>query len=191
MCAWKFDPAKMAKLDDPGRLVDLDPDVMWRLTEPAPDAVVVEIGAGTGMFAAEFARRLTSGRVIAVDIAEPMIDWMRAHLSADVRDRVEPVLSTESTLPLPEGVADVVFMVNVHHELEDPVGVLAEAQRVLAPGGRLLLVDWRPIDTPKGPPVAARIAPGTAVAQTVAAGFRGPAVHEDLRYHWAVTAVRP
>jgi ArsR family transcriptional regulator len=44
-------------------------------------------------------------------------------------------------LPLPDGSFDTVVLQMVLHHAEDPAGVVTEATRVLAPGGRLLLID--------------------------------------------------
>jgi ArsR family transcriptional regulator len=47
-------------------------------------------------------------------------------------------------VPLPDGAADVVVLHQVLHFLDDPVAALAEGARLLAPGGKLLVVDFAP-----------------------------------------------
>ena len=187
---YKFDPAKIEKLNSPGRLVDLNPDAMWRVTSPPDNAVFVEIGAGTGVFATQFARRMTGGRVYAADTMPQMIDYMREHLPADVRGTVVPLPSQPTRVPLPDAQADVVFMVNVHHELDDRAATLREAYRLLKPGGVVMLADWRKAETPKGPPIAARIDAADAARELEAAGFADVQQHEDLPYAWLLTARR-
>jgi SAM-dependent methyltransferase len=120
-----------------------------------------------------------------------MIEWMRKHRPEVAAGRIVPVLSTEESVPLADGMADLVVMINVHHELARPDSIYAEAGRMLRGGGQLLVVDWAPVDTPKGPPLAVRISAEDAAAFLDRAGFVEPASHDGLPWHWMVTAVRP
>lgn len=187
----KFDIAKIARLDDVGRFDDLDPDVMWEaLGSPKPDAIV-DIGAGTGMFARRFAGLAPEATVFAVDTEQRMLDWIAEHPDPVVDDRLRPVLSEESTVPLPDGSADLVVMINLHHELADPASTYAEARRVLRPGGQVLLVDWAPIETPKGPPQQVRASAEDLAGRLAAAGFMAVTVHPPLPWHSLLTARAP
>lgn len=191
MAHLKFDLAKIAKLDDPSRFETLDPDAMWRaLGSPSPRSIV-EIGAGTGLFAARFARLAPDAVVYAADIEPAMLEWMRDEREEVAAGRVVPVLSEEGHVPLPDASADLVYMVNLHHELADPEAIHAEALRMLVPGGLLLAVDWAPRETPKGPPLEVRVAGEAAAAVAAAAGFDDVRVHDDLPWHWMVTARKP
>jgi len=171
------------------------PQVMWEaLGEPHPD-VIVEIGAGTGLFAEEFSRLAPEATVYAVDMAPEMIEWMSEHRSGVVpRDghapRLVPVRSTETSVPLPDASADLVVMLNVHHELADPVGTYTDAYRLLRPGGQMLVVDWAARETPKGPPQAIRASVAALDAALTAAGFVDVESHAGLVWHSLVTARR-
>jgi len=200
MTGWKFDPAKLAKLTDPARLETLRPDDMWSAAAVPNARIVVEIGAGTGMFAVEFARRMHGGVLYACDVAPEAVEWMREQLPLNLTTtpdagaetaRIEPLLSEESRVPLEDGIADLVFMINVHHELDDRGAILAEAYRLLRPGGRLLVVDWKDEPTPKGPPMAARIPAAVIAAELDAADFANVARHGVLPEHTVVTGTRP
>jgi len=62
MSPHRFDPARLGRLNDIARLDDLAPGPMWKAFG-VPDArLVVELGAGTGMFAREFAAMMKAGR---------------------------------------------------------------------------------------------------------------------------------
>ena len=93
-------------------------------------------------------------------------------------------------MPLPDGAADLVTMVALYHELEDPGASLAEARRLLAPGGRLLIVDWKRTETPHGPPPAARVPAEDIASALAAAGFADVTVHDALDYFSVVTGTR-
>ncbi|PKQ15396.1 MAG: hypothetical protein CVT67_09675 [Actinobacteria bacterium HGW-Actinobacteria-7] len=192
MAHLKFDLAKIHKLDDTGRFETMRPEVMWRaLEDPSPE-VIIEIGAGTGLFSAKFAEMAPGATVYSADTEQVMLDWMREHRPEVAAGRMVPVLSQETTVPLPDGTAQLVVMLNLHHELADPRAICTEAYRMLLPGGQLLIVDWAPGDTPKGPPQEVRVSANDVVALLSSVGFASAQAHEDaLPWHWLVTAERP
>ncbi len=190
MAHLKFDPAKLHKLNDPARLESLRPEVFvaaWRLEAPA---VIVEIGAGTGMFAAEFVSGYPGVVVYAVDTVEAMVAWMRENRPEVGDGRIVPVLSAEENVPLNDGIADGVCMINLHHELAAPEAIYAEAWRLLAPFGRVLVADWAPTDTPKGPPLHVRATAEDIACALESAGFIDIEIHAGLPWHSLVTATR-
>lgn len=191
MTAHRFDPAKMLKLNDPDRLNDLIPDLIWEAFGAPRSAAVVEIGAGTGLFVAEFARRMDRGTIHAVDSEPVMLDWMRGHLDDSGEVRIVVTDADAGDLPLPDGTVDLVYTINLHHELEDPATMLAEARRVLRPGGLVGIVDWKRAETPKGPPLAHRIGTTELLRQLSEAAFVTAETHDILPYHDVVTALAP
>jgi len=184
----KFDPAKLEKLNDPGRFETLRPDVMWDAFALENPRMLVEIGAGTGMFAGEFARRAPGVVVYAADTVTDMVAWMTENRVEVAEGRVLPLLSTETAVPLGDAVADGVYMINLHHELADPGAIYSEAHRLLRPGGRILVVDWAPADTPKGPPAAVRTSAGELAVFLERAGFEDVEMHDGLPWHSLLTA---
>lgn len=188
----KFDVSELMKLNDPGRFETLIPEVMWRAVgDPTPE-VIIEIGAGTGLFAQRFAQFAPGAVVYAVDTEQAMLDWLRQNRVEATEGRIITVLSTESAVPLADGVADLVSMINLHHELADPVSIYAEAFRLLKPGGRVLVVDWAPRETQRGPSLAVRATPAVLRDLLAETGFDGISVQEDaLPWHTLVTANRP
>jgi hypothetical protein len=63
---------------------------------------------------------------------------------------------------------------------------------MLVPGGQLLVVDWAPIETPKGPPLAIRASADEIVELLATVGFASARSHDGaLPWHWLVTATRP
>lgn len=192
MAHLKFDMKKIARLDDVGRFDTMKPEVMWHaLGEPSP-RTIVEIGAGTGLFAQRFSEMAPQAVVYAVDTEQPMIDWMGEKRPGVAGGTVVPVKSEETSVPLTDEVADIVMLLNVHHELADPTAIYREAARLLRSGGQVLVVDWAPRDTPKGPPLEVRSS-GEEIAGILAtAGFSAAVVHDEaLPWHTLVTAVRP
>ncbi len=193
MAHLKFDMARLERLNDPGRFDSLPPEIFFSVLGGLDDArTIVEIGAGTGLFAAAFARRAPEAIVYAADTAVEMLDWMRVNRHEVAQGRISPVKAEETSVPLGDGIADVVYMINIHHELADPPASYAEALRLLKPGGRLLVVDWALRDTPKGPPQEVRVSGEDLAALLRDAGFVGVAIDETtLVWHLIATATRP
>ncbi|MDF1504529.1 metalloregulator ArsR/SmtB family transcription factor [Roseisolibacter sp. H3M3-2] len=107
------------------------------------DALVVgDLGCGTGAAAEALAPFVH--RVIAVDRSQEMLALARLRL--DGRANVELREGDLEALPLEDGELDAALVALVLHHLADPAAVLAEAARVLRPGGRLLVVDMLPHD---------------------------------------------
>jgi len=65
----RFDPAKLARLEDPDRLGWQHPDVVVDLLGLTGVETVVDYGAGTGVYTQPIAAALPRGRVIAVDVS--------------------------------------------------------------------------------------------------------------------------
>jgi len=179
----KFDPKKLAKLNDPGRLEYLDPDIIWGKVEFNEPSVLIDIGAGTGFFALLFSRKLKDGKIYACDISGEMLAWMQNNLPPESKSVVIPVKMAESSVPLPDSLADLVYMINLHHELEDPVSVIRESFRLLKDGGKLMIIDWKNEDTPSGPPLAIRVAEETVRHQMLTCGFSLVSTYTILPYH--------
>jgi ubiquinone/menaquinone biosynthesis C-methylase UbiE len=104
----------------------------------------VEVGAGTGEQALALARTsLEDGRVVAVDPDASALAIARGKPGAE---RVRWEVGMADALPLPDGAADAVVMTLLLHHLDraGKQAALAEAARVLRPGGRLVVADWGP-----------------------------------------------
>ncbi len=104
--------------------------------------VVGDLGCGTGQVAAALAPFVA--RVVAVDRSSDMLQAARRRLrdlpNVDVRR------GELEALPLQDGELDAATLLLVLHHLPEPADALAEAARVLRPGGRLLVSDMLPHD---------------------------------------------
>lgn len=181
----KFDPKKLQKLNNPQRLADIPPAfIRDRLHLEKPE-VVVEIGAGTAFFSIAFCELLSPRKVFACDVSEAMIDWVKENVSPRY-PTIIPVKNEESSVPLDDGIADLLFMINLHHELDEPSLTVKEAFRILKPGGEIFIVDWKKKDMSEGPPIEIRCLPDQVKRQMVTAGFSGLQVFEDMPKHFLI-----
>jgi SAM-dependent methyltransferase len=187
----KFDVTKLERLNDPARFEYLNPETIWQAAGIADPCVVIEIGAGTGMFACRFAEFAPDADVYAVDVEPMMVRWMFEHRPSALSGRLKPMLSHETMIPLPTGEADVVVMVNVHHELADPTSTYREALRLLRIGGSVVVADWTPGDTAGGPPQHVRVSADQITELLGRVGFADVVAHGDLPRHSLISARKP
>lgn len=98
---------------------------------------VLEIGVGMG---ADFLRWVRAGALATgVDLTERAVELTTARLAAEGLQADVRVADAEN-LPFPDGSFDIVYSWGVLHHTPNPAQALAEAQRVLAPGGELRIM---------------------------------------------------
>ena len=108
----------------------------------AAGQTVVDLGCGAGADACVAALLVgSSGRVVGVDCTPAMIAKARANAAAAGLGQTEFHEADMTRLPLPDGCADVVISNGAINLAPDKAQVLAEACRVLKPGGRLQIAD--------------------------------------------------
>ena len=156
----RFDPKGLAKLEDPGREQKFPVDAVLDAAGVFSMLNIADIGAGSGYFTLPMARRVTPGKVYAVEPAAEMREVLRGKLAAGAApNNVELVAGEDSATGLPEASCDLIFLSAVWHEIDDHAAALREFSRIAAPNAKLAIVDWRPDATPPpGPPVGHRIA---------------------------------
>ncbi len=187
----KFDISRLERLRDPERLETLNPDKIWAaISEGLEVNTLVDLGVGIGFFAIPFARKIPGGTVYGCDLNPQMLEYLTAASEQEKVDNIRPIQTAEVEVPLEDGLADLVIMVNLHHELDFRDRTLAECRRLLREGGRIAVVDWAPIETEHGPPLEVRIPPDQVRAELEAAGFRAIAEHEILPQHYCITGTR-
>lgn len=118
---------------------------VWDQFIHAPETVV-DLGTGPGLLLPMLREKLPRARIIGVDMQPLMLETAQENATAAGAELVEADLA--QPLPLPDGLADVVTLVMVFHELTFPPPLLEEVLRILKPGGQVVLYDWvkRPLE---------------------------------------------
>ena len=108
------------------------------------DEIALDVGAGTGFLSLALAEKLPEGRVVAVDLSDDMLGQLRAEAEQrGLIDRVEIVRVDAASSGLDDESVDLAASVNLLHETADPAAIVREMARVLRPGGRLVIKDFR------------------------------------------------
>ncbi len=107
-----------------------------------PFELLVDLGTGTGRILELFGAR--ADKALGFDLNHDMLAYARNKLDRAGLSHAQVRHGDLYSVPLPDGAADAVVVHQVLHFLDDPAAAVAEAARVLAPGGRLLVVDFAP-----------------------------------------------
>jgi ubiquinone/menaquinone biosynthesis C-methylase UbiE len=165
------------------------------LADLQPASRIVDVGAGTGSFAIQLSGLEPGAEVVGIDTDAEVLRLAEAKPGAAA---VTWERGRASLLPLPDESCDRAVMSLVLHHL-DAAGkraALAEARRVLRPGGRLHIADWGKAQDPlmRGALLVLAIfdgfdgirdhAAGRIPAFVMAAGFEQPIRHDRFRTAW-------
>ncbi len=118
-------------------------NAIGRILHTAPLGAVLDVGTGTGRMIELFAA--SADRFVALDNNTEMLRLARAKLAAmDMQSsaKVDIMLGDFNALPLADESFDTILFHQVLHYAQHPERVISEAARVLAPGGRLMIVDF-------------------------------------------------
>ena len=176
-------------LEDPERQKWLPAAEVIERLALTPGMQVADVGAGTGYFAIPIARAVSpGGRVLAVDVQPEMLERLRARIEPTTP--IVPVEGDAARTTLSDASVDLAFLANVWHEFDDTEAVLTEMARVVRPGGRIAILDWRPdVEQPPGPPLAHRVAASSVEGALLARGWRTePPVHVGTFSYMVVAA---
>ena len=150
---------------------------------------VVEIGSGTGYFSFRLAE--AGAQVIAADVDRRFLDYVERRKAERKLgdDKIITRLIPYDSPQLLEKEADIVLLVDVYHHIEDRESYFKQVRAGIKPDGKLVIVDFKMVETPDGPPPAMRISPAQVQAELTAAGFSRFKLDRDmLPFQYILTA---
>lgn len=156
--------------DDPARDAWQKPHEVIEALRLQPDAIVADIGAGTGYFSVRLARMVPKGKVYAVDLEADMVRYLGERAEREGLKNLVPLRGGERETNLPEPV-DLVLLVDVYHHIGDRPGYFARLKNLLRAEARVAIIDFR-MDAAEGPPRAMRIPPAQVRSEMARAGYR-------------------
>lgn len=164
------DAEKWAQIfDDPKRDAWQKPHEVIQALALKPDAVIADIGSGTGYFAVRFARMVPKGRVYGVDTEADMVKHLAERAKREGLRNITAITAAPDDPRLPEK-ADLIILVDVYHHIDERERYFRRLRDALKPGGRIAIIDFR-LDAPEGPPKSARIAAGRVKTELKSAGY--------------------
>ena len=166
------------EFDDPKRDEWQKPHEVIQALALKPDAVIADIGSGTGYFSVRLAHMVPKGRVYGVDIEPDMVKYLAERAKSAGLQNLIAVKGAPGDPLLPEKV-DLILMVDTFHHIEDRDRYLRTLLVSLKPGGRIAIIDFR-MDSPDGPPKSARSTPDAIKAELNRAGYMLVKEHDFL-----------
>jgi len=164
--------------DDPQRDATQKPHEVIQALALKPDAVVADIGSGTGYFTVRLAHMVSKGKVYGVDTEPDMVKYLAGRAKREKLANVVALAGAPEDPRLPEKV-DLMLLVDVLHHIDKRPQYLAKLKNYLKPGGRIAIIDFTE-KSKFGPPVAERIPAGRVRDDFAKAGYTISAEHGFL-----------
>lgn len=159
------------KLENPLRLMELNPALTLEKIGFLEDQTLCDIGAGTGIFTIPGAN-ITKEKVYALEISDDMLSIIKDKIMEKGLGNIQLVKVKDDSFDLPSSSIDLALMVTVLHEIEEKKNLLREVKRILKTEGRLAIIEFHKEKTPMGPPVDHRISKEETIEVLRDAGFR-------------------
>lgn len=134
---------------------------------------LMDIGAATGYFSVKFADK--GAHVIAADVSEAFQDYLKERIEKNSIANIELRKTPYDSPLLKDQEADLVFMANTYHHIENRVDYFSKVKKGLKADGELIVVDYFRVELPENisaPPIDMRVSVDQVVLELKQAGFR-------------------
>jgi precorrin-6B methylase 2 len=166
-------PGGVSWLDRPARDSEERPQLTIDALQIEPGQTIADLGAGSGYYTFRIAPLVgEKGRVLAIDVEPRMLRIIGERARRAGVSNVVTVLGTPSDPNLEADSVDLLFMVDVYHELEFPFEVMTRVREALKPGGRVALIEYRAEDPAVMIKPVHKMSERQIVRELTAAGFR-------------------
>jgi len=167
----------------------LNPSEVFKKLELKENMVAADFGSGSGGWTIPLARILAEGKIYAIDILEEPLSALRAKAKIEqifnIETRKSDIVKTSRLMP---ESCDLVLMTNLLFQCQDKKSALEEGKKVLKPGGKILVVDWK-TDSPLGPKEG-RVSPEEVKTLAKELNLKVEREFEASLYHWALILVK-
>ncbi len=168
------------KFDQPEREAWQKPEQILDALKLPNNALVADIGAGTGYFSVRIAKRVPEGKVFAADLESDMVSYLAERAKRENLNNIIPVQASAESANLPEPV-DVALFVDAYHHIGNRVDYFTKLNNSLKANGRLVLVDFRmDASDADAPPKEHRVSIEKVTEELKAAGYKLTESHDFL-----------
>ena len=171
-------------LEREGREEFQKPQQVMDAFELKPGMKVADVGCGSGYFTIKIAGEIgPEGKIWAIDAWQEMLDYLDRRLQIEGFENVELVKVERDDPMIPKDGADLILMVDVYHYIKERVAYGEKLLEGLAPGGRLIVLDYIPKsleERPWGPPPSQHMSEADLTADLEQAGFKKVKQHDFL-----------
>ena len=120
------------------------PDAVIRDLGLGPGQTVIDVGSGGGYFSLRFAKAVGSeGLVYAVDTNPTLLGYVGRRAAGSSLSNLHTVITDGFPSSIPDSSASLAFIRNVYHHLDDPASYFTRMRRLLKPGGKVVIIDYR------------------------------------------------
>jgi len=160
------------------------PDHVVQLVALSDGMTVVDLGSGDGYFLCRLSRAVGArGHVVATEIDKQLARDLDQRIAREHLSNAEVVLAPPNDVGIAPGTADRILLVKVWHHLPDRAHYAARVARALSPGGKVVVVDFKP----GGRHGAGHgIMPERVLAELKAGGIDGALVAENLADQYVI-----
>ncbi|MCD6068094.1 MAG: class SAM-dependent methyltransferase [Bacteroidetes bacterium] len=180
--AKKFESPERDSMQQPQKIVQYLGDIKGK--------TLMDIGAGTGYFSVRFADK--GANVIAVDVSDEFQNYLKQRIEKNNIKNIELRKTPYDSPLLKNGEADIVFIANTYHHIENRTDYFSKVKNGLKTTGELIVVDYFKADLPKevtAPPMEIRTPVDQVVFELKKAGFTFFEIEVNmLRYHYIIKA---
>lgn len=145
------------------------PNEVIRFLGDLKNKSIIDIGAGTGYF--EFKMKEPSAKIIAADVDDRFIKYINDRITKEKSSNITARKAEYEKPPVSEKEADIVFMVDVYHHIENRKDYFSMVKKGLKPNGEMVIVDFKKGDFEQGPPNDMKIEPQIVINEMELAGF--------------------
>ena len=146
----------------------IDTDQFFNALDLKQDDIFLDLACGRGVYTLAIAERFgRAGRIIGVDLWADGIDQLNAEAQSRGLAAVEGrVGDAGEKIPVADASVDVLLIATALHDFyNDGIAekTLREIKRLIKPDGRIVIVEFKKIDGPPGPPITSRLSPEDVV----------------------------
>lgn len=157
--------------------------------------IVAGLGCGGSGFFSLAAARIVGdkGHVYAVDIVKGALSSVDSKAKLQGTYNIKTVwsdLEMYGATEIPESSLDHGLLVNILFQSKRQLDIIKEAGRLIKPGGKLLIIDWKRERTPLGPPLEDRVDVDMLRAEVPSLGFQEEKFFEAGKHHFGLIFTR-